>query len=228
MCFETLFFDLDDTLYRPTSGIWEAIGDRMVQYMVTKLDFPESSAPAERERLFHTHGTTMRGLVAEFQIDEVDFLEYVHDVPIDQYLSKNPVLRAVIESYPQRKVIFTNADTGHAVRVLNALGFQDLFEQIIDIRSIKPWCKPQTEAFSKAMELAGISDPSRCVMIDDALRNLVTAHDLGLYTIHVGAQERIAPVDAAVSTLEELPTVFLPASSKSMGYDKWSFAESAD
>lgn len=212
MCFETLFFDLDDTLYLPTSGIWEAIGDRMVQYMITKLDIPESSAPAERERLFHTHGTTMRGLVAEYQINEVDFLEYVHDVPIDRYLVKNPALRAVLESYPQRKVIFTNADTGHANRVLNVLGFQDLFEQIIDIRSIKPWCKPQTEAFAKALELAGISDPTHCVMIDDALRNLVTAHDFGLYTVHVGAQQLIEPVDAAVMTLEELPTVLQPTS----------------
>ena len=207
MCFETLFFDLDDTLYLPTSGIWEAIGDRMVQYMVAKLDITCPSAPAERERLFHTHGTTMRGLVAEYHIDEVDFLEYVHDIPIDQFLSKNMVLRSVLEQYPQRKVIFTNADTGHANRVLKALGIQDLFEQIIDIRSIKPWCKPQTEAFSKAIELAGINDPTNCVMIDDALRNLITAHDFGLYTIHVGTQELTEPVDATVLTLEELPQV---------------------
>lgn len=209
MRFETLFFDLDDTLYSPTSGIWEAIGDRMVQYMITKLDIPESNAPAERERLFHTHGTTMRGLVAEYHIDEVDFLEFVHDIPIGQYLSEDVGMRKVLESFPQRKVIFTNADTGHADRVLKTLGVHDLFDQIIDIRSIKPWCKPQAEAFAKAMELAGINNPKQCVMIDDALRNLVTAHELGLYTVHVGAREIIKPVDAAIMTLEELPSVLL-------------------
>jgi putative hydrolase of the HAD superfamily len=207
MRFETLFFDLDDTLYSPYSGIWEAIGDRMVQYMITKLGFSEMSAPGERERLFHTHGTTMRGLVAEHHIDEVDFLEYVHDIRIEQYLSKNPELRTILQSFPQRKVIFTNADTGHAIRVLDALGIQDLFELIIDIRSIKPWCKPQAEAFAKAIELAGINNPKNCVMIDDALRNLITAHDFGLYTIHVGAQEVIEPVDAAILNVEELPKV---------------------
>jgi len=207
MRFETLFFDLDDTLYLPTSGIWEAIGDRMVRYMITKLGIPEASAPAERERLFHTHGTTMRGLVAEYHIDDVDFLEYVHDIPINEYLSSNLALRHVLEQYPQRKVIFTNADTSHANRVLNALGIQDLFSQIIDIRSIKPWCKPQVEAFAMAIELAGVTDPGKCVMIDDALRNLVTAHELGLYTIRVGVQELTEHVDAAVLTLEELPQV---------------------
>lgn len=207
MRFETLFFDLDDTLYSPTSGIWEAIGDRMVQYMITKLDISESTAPAERERLFHTHGTTMRGLVAEYHIDEVDFLEYVHDIPIDQYLSEDIAIRKVLETYPQRKVIFTNADTGHANRVLKTLKLQDLFDQIIDIRSIKPWCKPQIEAFIKALELANISNPGQCVMIDDALRNLVTAHDLGLYTIQVGTQAITHPVNAAIMSLDELPTV---------------------
>lgn len=207
MRFETLFFDLDDTLYLPTSGIWEAIGDRMVQYMITKLDIPKSAAPGERERLFHTHGTTMRGLVAEYNIEEVDFLEYVHDIEIEQYLTQNSVVRNMLESYPQRKVIFTNADTGHANRVLMALGVKDLFDQIIDIRSITPWCKPQIEAFTKAMDLASIKNPKNCVMIDDALRNLVTAHDLGLYTIHVGEREIINPVDAAIMTIEELPSV---------------------
>jgi putative hydrolase of the HAD superfamily len=209
MRFETLLFDLDDTLYSSTSGIWEAIGDRMVQYMVTKLAIPESTAPTERERLFHTHGTTMRGLVAEYKIDEVDFLEYVHDISIDDYLSPNVAVRNILESYPQRKMIFTNADTGHAIRVLKTLGVEDLFEQIIDIRSIKPWCKPQPEAFAKALTLAGIQKTENCVMIDDSLRNLITAHEMGLFTIQVGEKEVIPPVDAAILTIEELPNVLL-------------------
>ncbi len=208
MRFETLFFDLDDTLYSPTSGIWEAIGDRMVQYMITKLDISKSIAPAERERLFHTHGTTMRGLVAEYHIDEVDFLEYVHDIPINDYLSEDLSMRRILESFPQRKVIFTNADTGHAERVLKTLGVQDLFEQIIDIRSINPWCKPQKEAFIKALEIGGITDPSHCVMIDDALRNLVSASELGLFTVQVGAKELVSPVDAVVEKITDLQSVF--------------------
>lgn len=202
-----MFIDLDDTLYPSTSGIWEAIGDRMEHYMIEKLAIPAGSAKVERERLFHTHGTTMRGLVAEYQIDDVDFLEYVHDIPIDQYLSEDILLRKTLMQYPQRKVIFTNADTGHAGRVLKTLGIGDLFSQIIDIRDIKPWCKPQREAFSIAMKLAGIDDPSSCVMIDDALRNLVTAHELGLFTIHVGSASQMEPVDAAIQTLVDLPEV---------------------
>ncbi|EKD88618.1 MAG: hypothetical protein ACD_34C00433G0002 [uncultured bacterium] len=209
MRLETLFFDLDDTLYSSTSGIWEAIGARMIQYMVVKLGVPALKADEERERLFQLYGTTRRGLQAEYQIDEADFMDYVHDISIDQYLSPNITLRNILESYPQRKVIFTNADTGHAIRVLKTLGVQDLFDKIIDIRSIDPWCKPQTEAFAKALELAGINNPKNCVMIDDALRNLVTAHEFGLFTIHVGEPKAITPVDAAIMSIEELPNVLL-------------------
>jgi putative hydrolase of the HAD superfamily len=207
MFIKTMFFDLDDTLYPPSSGIWEAIGIRMEQYMVEKVSIPSCSASSERKRLFHTHGTTLRGLVAEYGIDDLDFLNYVHDIPINDYLSKNEPLRKVLTQYPQRKVIFTNANTGHANNVLNALGIRDLFDQVIDICSIKPWCKPQTEAFTQALELSKIDDPRHCVMIDDALPNLITAHGLGFYTIRVGTGIITDPIDAAILTLEELPTV---------------------
>lgn len=207
MHFETLFFDLDDTLYPPSSGIWQAIGDRMEQYMIQKVGIPSNSAVSERQRLFHAHGTTMRGLVAEYGIDDLDFLIYVHDIPISEYLSEDIPLRKTIMQYSQRKVIFTNADTGHADRVLSTLGIGDLFDQIIDIRSIKPWCKPQREAFSIALEKAGITDPGGCVMIDDAHRNLVTAHELGMYTIQIGTETRSDPVDAAIKTLNDLAHV---------------------
>ncbi len=203
----TLLFDLDDTLYLPTSGIWEAIGKRMEQYMIEKLSIPGDSAAMERERLFHLHGTTMRGLVAEYQVEEVDFLDYVHDIPIEEYLSENLALRKTLLQYPQRKLIFTNANLGHARRVLRTLGIEDIFEMIIDIQSIKPWCKPQPEAFVTALRLAGNLDPTRCVLVDDAYRNLVTAHALGMKTIQVGVSVLQNPVDACVQSLEELPNV---------------------
>jgi putative hydrolase of the HAD superfamily len=208
MCFTTMIFDVDDTLYPPSTGIWEAIGVRIEQYMVEKVSIPIESASAERKRLFDTHGTTMRGLVAEYGIDDLDYLEYVHDIPINKYLSENVTLREILSQYPQRRIIFTNANNGHTSRVINALGIQDLFDQIVDIRSIKPWCKPQPEAFHKAFEIACIKDPESCVMIDDSLNNLLTAHELGMYTIRVGIELNIPPVDAYIKTIEELPRVF--------------------
>lgn len=207
MLIKTLLIDLDDTVYSSSVGIWDAIGVRMERYLVEVVRIPAQKAPEERRRLFHTYGTTMRGLIAEYQIDDLEFLEYVHDIPIEQYLSRNDRLRATLEKYPQRKVVFTNAHTAHAERVLRTLGIDDLFESLIDIRSIRPWCKPQTEAFSLAFELASIENPAECLMADDAYRNLVTAHEFGLFTVQVGTDVLNAPVNAAIKTLEELPSI---------------------
>lgn len=207
MCFEVMFFDLDDTLYPPTSGIWEAIGIRMDLYMTERLSIPQDSVSTLRERLFQEHGTTMRGLVAEYHIDDQDFLDFVHDIPIQNYLSKDVQLINTLSLYPQNKVIFTNADTNHANRVLSVLGVSDFFNQVIDIRSLRPFCKPQPEAFSIALDLVAITDPSNCVMIDDAHRNLVTANKKGLFTIQVGTEVRNPHVDAAIRTLNDLPNV---------------------
>jgi len=203
-----MLFDLDDTLYPPSSGIWDAVGDRMEKYMVEKLSIPEESAPAERKRLFNTHGTTLQGLIKEYQIDDLDFLDYVHDIPIHEFISEDPQLKTILASYPQRKVVFTNAHTGHAARVLSVLGVKDFFDQVIDIRSIKPWCKPQPEAFTSALEQADIRNPANCLLIDDNYRNLVTAHDFSMSTIQVGLDYPAEPVDAAILSLKDLPTVF--------------------
>ncbi|KAF0112104.1 MAG: putative hydrolase of the HAD superfamily [Chloroflexi bacterium] len=213
MCFEMMFFDLDDTLYPPTTGIWQAIGTRMDQFMMNKLAIPKDSVATLREKLFKEHGTTMRGLVAEYQVDDQEFLDFVHDIPIQNYLSRDELLRKILALYPQQKVIFTNADTHHAKRVLHTLGVNEFFDQVIDIRSIRPFCKPQPEAFALALGLAGITDPSKCVMIDDSYRNLVTANETGLFTIQVGTVVRNPQVDAAIISLADLPSV-IPVSSK--------------
>lgn len=207
MCFETMFFDLDDTLYPSTSGIWEAIGDRMSQYMVERMGMSVDQVAGERDRLFHLHGTTLRGLVTEYQVNDIEFLEYVHDIPIRQYIGEDLALQRTLSMYPQRKIIFTNADSHHAQRVMDTLGVTRFFDSVIDIRLIRPLCKPMPDAFTIALELTGVENPDCCVMLDDAHRNLVTASNLGMFTIQVGTRTRNPHVDAAVFSLIELPDV---------------------
>lgn len=204
MLYNTLLFDLDDTLYPSDCGIMDAIGLKMIQYMVVKLGIAENTVEVERERLFNLYGTTRRGLLAEYHIDEDDFMEFIHNIPVNQYLSTNNDLQLLLDSLPQRKIVFTNTDSDFAHRILSVLGVDIFFEQIIDIRSIKPWCKPQREAFSKALTIAEINNANQCAIIDDSFRNLVVAHDLGLYTIQVGTKVLIPPIDMVVSRVEEL------------------------
>lgn len=207
MCFEVLFIDLDDTLYPSNSGLWDAIKDRIDRYMIERIQLPEEIVPVLRKDLFAKHGTTMRGLQVEYNIDPQGYLDFVHDLPLEDFIRPDPALRQSLEKISLRKVIFTNADTNHATRVIKTLELEGCFDQIIDIRDISPFCKPQPEAFKKAMEIAGVEDPAECIMVDDTLRNLQSAAEIGMYTIQVGADVYQPGIDAVLPSLVDLPEI---------------------
>ena len=205
MLFTTFFFDLDDTLYPPASGLWEAIGRRITLYMTERMGFPPEQVVSIREKYFREYGTTLRGLQAKHAVDMDDYLDFVHDVPLDHYIHPDPAVHAAIAGIPARKFVFTNADSNHARRVLDAVGLQGLFDGIIDVHSMAPFCKPMPEAFELALRAAG--DPKRqtCVLLDDQMRITRAAHDLGMYTILVGKATAGDEADAALLHLTDLP-----------------------
>ena len=207
---ETLIFDLDDTLYPPDSGVWQRIGERINLYMHTKINIPLAEVTRIREAYFHEYGTTLRGLQLLHHVDALDYLSFVHDIPLQDYLKPNPTLRTILESLPQRKVIFTNADRAHAERVIATLDLEGIFEQIIDIIAIHPHCKPQPEAFQIALQKLGIVDPSNCVIFEDSPRNLRTARTLGLITVFVGSNGHFSDAHLRITSLDEMMQVFTP------------------
>ena len=210
-----MLFDLDDTLYPSTSGVWDAIGDRMDSYIIKTLGVAANEVKQIRNGLFHEYGTTLRGLKTLYHIDERDFLDYVHDIPLAQFLGKDEALIETISAYDSRKVIFTNANQRHAERVLEVLGLVDFFPEIVDVLQISPYCKPLPQAYQKAMEIIQIEDPEHCVFIDDSPRNLKTAREMGFYTIQVGTENRCEFADAAILSLLDLPNV-IPSSHRTM------------
>ncbi len=205
MRFSTLFFDLDDTLYPNSSGLWQAIRNRIQQYMIERMGIAENDAPALREQYFKMYGTTLRGLQARHNIDTEDFLAFVHDLPLKDFIAPDPVQRDVIASLPQRKLVFTNADIHHARRVLAALNLSDLFENIVDIHAVAPYCKPMPESFAIAQELADEPDPRKCVMIDDLPRTTRAARDVGMASILYGTEEPTTEASGVFLNWKDLP-----------------------
>ena len=207
MRFTTIFFDLDDTLYPSDTGLWHAIKERMNSYMRERMHFPEDQIASVREKYFLQYGTTMRGLQANHNIDTEDFLAYVHDLPLKDYLTPNPTLRSVIASLPTRNLIFTNADINHAKRVLNVLELSDLFDTIVDVNTVSPYCKPMLESFQIAMKLAGETDPSKCVMIDDIHRTTRAAREAGMFSILYHETPKDGAADAHMTDWNELMNI---------------------
>ena len=207
MRFTTVFFDLDDTLYPSDTGLWHAIKERMNSYMRERMHFPEDQIASVREKYFLQYGTTMRGLQANHNIDTEDFLAYVHDLPLKDYLTPNPTLRSVIASLPTRNLIFTNADINHAKRVLNVLELSDLFDTIVDVNTVSPYCKPMLESFQIVMKLAGETDPSKCVMIDDIHRTTRAAREAGMFSILYHETLNDGAADAHMTDWNELMNI---------------------
>jgi len=205
MRFTTIFFDLDDTLYPPSTGLWKAIKERMNIYMRERLDIPADKVSLLREQYFKMYGTTLRGLKARHNVDERDFLAFVHDLPLKDYLTPNPILRNIIASLPTRNLIFTNADIPHARRVLAALGLDDLFETIVDVNAVAPYCKPNPESFAIAMDIADEPDPRKCVMIDDLPRTTRAALDVGMASLLYGTEEPTADASGVFTDWNHLP-----------------------
>ncbi len=204
MRFTTVFFDLDDTLYPPATNLWKAIKGRMNDYMRERMGIPEKDIGHLREKYYLQYGTTLRGLQSNHEINVDDFLAYVHDLRLEDYLTPDPLLRSIIASLPTRNLIFTNADIPHAERVLAALNLRDLFPTIVDVNTVAPYCKPMPESFVIAMKIAGETDSSRCVMIDDLKRTTRAAKEAGMFSILCGDTAVEGDASASLSDWNEL------------------------
>jgi putative hydrolase of the HAD superfamily len=203
--FTTVFFDLDDTLYPASSGLWEAIRERISLYMHEYLGIPWEEIPDLRRKYFEEYGTALRGLEANFSVHRDDYLAFVHDLPLKDFIQPDPDLNAVLETLPFRKLIFTNADSAHALRVMDFLGVTGFFTGIVDINDMDPYCKPMPGSFQCAMLHAEEPDPAQCVLIDDMLRNTIGARTFGMRAILFGADDTRSGADAPLMNWFELP-----------------------
>jgi putative hydrolase of the HAD superfamily len=200
MSFEYILFDLDETLYPRASGLMAAIVERILMYMTHKVGIPADDVPVKRHNYHQRHGTALRGLMHEYQIDPQDYLAFVHDLNPFDFFGASPPLNQMLHEIPLRKVIFTNADRLHAERVLNTLQVRPHFDSIIDIIAVNYKSKPDPLAYQHALSLLGTS-AERCIMVDDSPRNLMPAKDLGMTTILVDSTGPSIAIDYAVPTI---------------------------
>jgi putative hydrolase of the HAD superfamily len=213
MSFEFIIFDLDNTLYPPGSGVMEEIGRRIQLWICDQMDLSWEEAIRLRRRYFRHYGTTMGGLMTEHDIDIGQYLSFVHDIAIEDYLEPNPALADMLSRIPLRKAVYTNATSEHGRRVLQALDIADQFERIIGIREVDFRNKLSREAYERMLALLDVGGEA-CIMVEDSPRNLLPAKALGMTTILIDAEEgqRFSDVperciDFAVDSVLEVGTL---------------------
>ena len=194
MAFEFVIFDLDNTLYPRGSGVMEEIGRRIQVWLCQRLDVSWEEAIELRRRYLQRYGTTMGGLLVEHDLDVDGYLSFVHDIPIEHHLDPDPALAEMLAGIPLRKVIYTNATSEHAQRVLRALGITDHFERIIGIREVGLRNKLSREAYDRMLTLLG-TEGEVCIMVEDSPHNLPPAKAVAMTTILIDAEEGKAFAD---------------------------------
>ena len=176
-------FDLDNCLYPASAGLFELIDERMGAYIQRLLDCDPVEARRVQKHHFHTHGTTLAGLMKEHGVDPHDFLGDVHAIPLDR-IQCDESLASSLEQLPGRKFVFTNGDATYARRVLDAIGVNDRFDDLHDIHASGYKPKPDPHGYALLCERFAIN-PSEALLADDMAANLKPAKALGMTTVWV-------------------------------------------
>jgi putative hydrolase of the HAD superfamily len=205
---ECLLFDLDNTLYSKSAGIYEAVVERIWQYMEVRMGYEKEYARALRRDYVADHGSTLRGLMIHQNVDPEDYLSYVHDVGVEKRLGPNPDLGRLLEAVSCNRVIFTSSHLPHARKVLQCLGVEPFFSNIFDITFTGYIPKPNLEPYHKVLETLGL-DGRACMMIEDTPVNLQPAKALGMTTVLVGEEPggEDGFVDYRIDDILEMETV---------------------
>ena len=202
-------FDLDNTIYPLSSGLFSLIDERINMYLAEFCGFDARQADFTRRDYFSRYGLTLLGLMDEHGTDPSHYLEYVHRVPVNDILRPNSELRRILSSIDSPKSIFTNGSQKHSLTVLGALGLEDLFGDIFDITTGDYIPKPDQRAYRRVLDALG-ADAGSSVLVEDLRQNLPPAKALGMTTILVGESGDVESADYVVGTIEEIEGI-LPA-----------------
>lgn len=203
---DAILFDLDNTLYSESCGVFDLIDQRMNEWLISNLQIPASEVNEFRNKYFIKYGTTLRGLMLHHEVNPRDFLDYVHDVPVHEFLSADLELRETLEQVKARKLIFTNSDLKHANRILDALGVRDQFERIFDIEAMNFIPKPNPDPYRLVLDYLKLH-PKDVLLIDDMERNLKPAQEMGMRTVLIGNGKPVDDRHNAIENIKELTHV---------------------
>ena len=220
-----LLFDLDETLYPSSSGMVEEISRRMTTYVSRYLQLDENRAALLRRELSQKHGTTLTGLMTEYNFNDPEaYLEFAHPTDVGRYLHKDPELASALSSIALPKSILTNAPQEHALRILEYLEIAHLFERIFDIRTNNFRGKPEKEVYHHVLSELD-RKASEVLFIDNRIDYLLSFQEIGGKILWVAeADPKLSPPEGVprIANIKELPDFLLRSLSRSPRPDRGS------
>jgi len=182
--FQNWIFDLDNTMYDINLGLFKKISNRITDFIMSKYSLDIDQAKKIQKEYYLKYGLTLRGLIVEKKLEPEEFLDYVHDVEHPE-LEKNDQLISKIRILEGKKIIFTNATSKHAKKILNILELEHDFDQIIDIKDLEYIPKPDKRSYKKLLECLNLNKENldKTIFFEDTVKNLIPAKELGITTV---------------------------------------------
>lgn len=182
--FQNWIFDLDNTMYDINLGLFKKISNRITDFIMSKYSLDIDQAKKIQKEYYLKYGLTLRGLIVEKKLEPEEFLDYVHDVEHPE-LEKNDQLISKIRILEGKKIIFTNATSKHARKILKILELEHDFDQIIDIKDLEYIPKPDKRSYKKLLECLNLNKENldKTIFFEDTVKNLIPAKELGITTV---------------------------------------------
>ena len=182
--FQNWIFDLDNTMYDINLGLFKKISNRITDFIMSKYSLDIDQAKKIQKEYYLKYGLTLRGLILEKKLEPEEFLDYVHDVEHPE-LEKNDQLISKIRLLEGKKIIFTNATSNHAKKILKILELEHDFDQIIDIKDLEYIPKPDKRSYKKLLECLNLNKENldKTIFFEDTVKNLIPAKELGITTV---------------------------------------------
>jgi putative hydrolase of the HAD superfamily len=179
----TWIFDLDNTLYSADSGIFQQVHTLMGKFVSAHLNIDIKKATELQRKYYRQHGTTLRGLMDNHNVDPDHFLSEVHQLDYS-IVGPNFKLNRELKKLKGRKIIFTNANRQHTKDILIRLELTNLFDEIFDIKTANYIPKPESSPYEQIISEFNI-DPITTIMFDDIAKNLVPAKNVGFASVWI-------------------------------------------
>ena len=179
----TWIFDLDNTLYSADSGIFQQVHTLMGKFVSAHLNIDIKKAKELQRKYYRQHGTTLRGMMDNHNVDPDHFLSEVHQLDYS-IVDPNFKLNRELKKLKGRKIIFTNANRQHANDILIRLELTNLFDEIFDIKTANYIPKPEASPYEQIISEFNI-DPITTIMFDDIAKNLVPAKNVGFASVWI-------------------------------------------
>ena len=215
----TLIFDLDDTLYDPSTGLSPSNLPRLYRYMVDRMGFTSKHrAMLLAEEYFERYGSDSAGLTVAAQegrlpgnrsFNQPELAEwFATQTPFERYLHPaSKRFQDLLRGCPLKLVVFTNSPKPYAEKALEILQLRDIFDnekirspfdrspmrRFYAVEDVLPTCKPDPRAFGNILRRIR-SSPSETIVVDDSMKNLRAAKLLGMRTVLVQPEAPSLPV----------------------------------